>query len=171
MKIFGHCASKGYRQLTPTVCGNFDFFFYQLWGEITFLDTALEALHTGWPVIHGHVFLLPYKKWLVQCTVAYTGQVTFYKVREKHGHVYLVKLYKKIIKWLYKNWIIHAFKCNIILFFVVCLRVKKFALKFIIKKFRSYNCTLIKSLCNVEICFLIKLKFKIQDNILLHNVN
>ena len=27
------------------------------------------------------------------CTVAYTGQVTFYKVPEKHGHVYLVRLY------------------------------------------------------------------------------
>ena len=28
------------------------------------------------------------------CNVlAYTGQVTFYKVREKHGHVYLVWLY------------------------------------------------------------------------------
>ena len=28
------------------------------------------------------------------CTVALTGQVTFSKVPEKHGHVYLVGLYK-----------------------------------------------------------------------------
>ena len=26
------------------------------------------------------------------CTVAYSGQVTFYKVQEKHGHVYVVGL-------------------------------------------------------------------------------
>jgi len=31
----------------------------------------------------------------VPCTVAYTGQVTFYKVPEIHGHVYLVRLYVK----------------------------------------------------------------------------
>ena len=36
--------------------------------------------------------------WYLPCdmykgTVAYTGQVTFYKVPEKHGHVYLVGLY------------------------------------------------------------------------------
>ena len=27
------------------------------------------------------------------CTVVYTGQVTYYKVPKKHGHVYLVGLY------------------------------------------------------------------------------
>ena len=27
------------------------------------------------------------------CKVAYTGQVTFYKVPDKHGHVYLVRVY------------------------------------------------------------------------------
>ena len=27
------------------------------------------------------------------CTVEYTGQVTFYKLPEKHGHVYLFSLY------------------------------------------------------------------------------
>ena len=27
------------------------------------------------------------------CTVAYTGQVTINKVPEKHGHIYLVRLY------------------------------------------------------------------------------
>ena len=32
------------------------------------------------------------------CTVAYTGQVTFYKVREKHGHVLLVTLYLPVNK-------------------------------------------------------------------------
>ena len=36
------------------------------------------------------LYLVP---WLVPCTrvctVAYTGQVTFYKVSEQHGHVYL----------------------------------------------------------------------------------
>ena len=40
--------------------------------------------------------------YLVQCTytVAYTGQVTFYKVPEKPGHVYLVTLYvKKVSKF------------------------------------------------------------------------
>ena len=39
--------------------------------------------NTGWPVNHGRVFLVPCKKWLVQCTwVAYTGKVTAYKVPE-----------------------------------------------------------------------------------------
>ena len=31
------------------------------------------------------------------CTVKYTEQVTFYKVPEKHGHVYLVTLYLMLI--------------------------------------------------------------------------
>ena len=33
------------------------------------------------------------------CTVAYTGQVTFFKVPEKHGHVYLIGLYIPKINW------------------------------------------------------------------------
>ena len=42
---------------------------------------------TGWPVIHGRVFLVPCKKWLVHwpvygCKGAYTGQVPYYKVPE-----------------------------------------------------------------------------------------
>ena len=40
-----------------------------------------------------HVLLLPCKKRLFQCTVGYTGQVTFNKEPEKQGHVYLVRLY------------------------------------------------------------------------------
>ena len=32
------------------------------------------------------------------CTVAYTGQVTFYKVPETHSHVYLVTLYMHLFK-------------------------------------------------------------------------
>ena len=40
---------------------------------------------------HGRVFLVLFP--VYACTVAYTGQVTFYKVPEKHGHVYLVGLY------------------------------------------------------------------------------
>ena len=37
-------------------------------------------------------FLYPVKSdaIILYCTVAYTGQVTFYKVPEKHNHVYLV---------------------------------------------------------------------------------
>ena len=40
----------------------------------------------GWPVKSGRVFLVPCKKWFVQCTIANTGQATFHKVTEKHGH-------------------------------------------------------------------------------------
>ena len=39
--------------------------------------------------IHGHVFLGPFEKWLVQFTLAYNGQVTFYKVPGKNGRVYM----------------------------------------------------------------------------------
>ena len=45
----------------------------------------------GCPVIHGCVFLVPCKKWLVG--LAYTRQVTFCMVPDKHVHVYLVRLY------------------------------------------------------------------------------
>ena len=39
-------------------------------------------------------------------TVAYTGQVTFYKVPEQHGYVYLVRLYviKESNKKYWKSW-------------------------------------------------------------------
>ena len=51
--------------------------------------------NTGWPFIHGRVFLVRRKTWLVHgvryCTVAYII-VTFYNVPEQHGHVYLVGL-------------------------------------------------------------------------------
>ena len=51
---------------------------------------------TGWPVKHGCVFSGTLEKVtfpVYSCTLAYTEQVTFYKVPEIHGHVYLVPLY------------------------------------------------------------------------------
>ena len=49
---------------------------------------------TGWPILHGRVFLVPCKRWLVQCTrvyctVAYTRQLTFYKVPEKNRTIFI----------------------------------------------------------------------------------
>ena len=44
---------------------------------------------TGWPVIHGRVFMVPFRTWLVQCTLLYTLN----KVPEQHDHVYLVGFY------------------------------------------------------------------------------
>ena len=58
-----------------------------------------ESSGTVWPVKHGRVFLVLCKKWLVPSTVAYTGQVTFYKVLEKRGHAYLVGLYKESLTY------------------------------------------------------------------------
>ena len=34
---------------------------------------------TGLPVKHGRVILVPFKKWLVQCTLLYTGQIRYQK--------------------------------------------------------------------------------------------
>ena len=50
----------------------------------------IKAFPTGWPVIHGRVFLVPSKPWLVQCTLLYTLYsiehfFTFNKVPEQHG--------------------------------------------------------------------------------------
>ena len=47
------------------------------------------AEHTGWPVKHGRLFWYLVKSGfpMYACTVAYTGQVTFYKIPEKYGHV------------------------------------------------------------------------------------
>ena len=64
----------------------------------TFMIPQVRTLYTEWSVIHGRVFLVPYKKWLVQRAsvqlhIANTGQVTFYKVPEKQGHVYMAGLY------------------------------------------------------------------------------
>ena len=54
--------------------------------------------HTGWPVKHDRVFFGTLKKSGLSgvqfCTVAYTGQVTFYKGPEQKGNVYLVELYR-----------------------------------------------------------------------------
>ena len=45
-------------------------------------------IYTGWPVKHGPVFLVPNLTFQVYATVhMYNGQVTFYKVPEKHAHV------------------------------------------------------------------------------------
>ena len=55
-----------------------------------------SLLSTGWPDIHGFVFLVPCKTWLVQCTlinISVHTSVTFFKVPEHHGHVYLVGWY------------------------------------------------------------------------------
>ena len=54
--------------------------------------------YTGLPVKHISVFWYLVKKKTClgfTCTVAYTEKVTFYKVPEKYGHVYLVGLYHK----------------------------------------------------------------------------
>ena len=64
--------------------------------------------YKGWPVIHGRTFLAPCKKWLVHvygCTKAYTGQITFYKVLEKHGH-HLVGLYVPANPVFSATWIL-----------------------------------------------------------------
>ena len=52
-------------------------------------------LHTGWPVTHARVFLVPCKTWLVNCTLLYSSVhcITFYNVPEQYGHVYMVGLY------------------------------------------------------------------------------
>ena len=36
------------------------------------------------------------------CRLAYTGQVTFYKVPQQHGHVHLVGLYLRVFARLYE---------------------------------------------------------------------
>ena len=33
----------------------------------------LQSFATGWPVIHGRVFLIPWKTWLVMCTLLYSS--------------------------------------------------------------------------------------------------
>ena len=44
-----------------------------------------------WPCVSGTLYKVTCS--VYACTVAYTRQVTFYKVLEKHGHVSLVRLY------------------------------------------------------------------------------
>ena len=68
------------------------------------LHPHLQGCGLLWIIIQGDqlnmavFFLEPCFKWLVQCTAlfslrVYTGQVTFSKVPDKHGHVELVTLY------------------------------------------------------------------------------
>ena len=50
----------------------------------------ISALLTGLPVKYGRVFLVPCKKWLVQCMLLYictSASHFLYRVPEKHGHV------------------------------------------------------------------------------------
>jgi hypothetical protein len=53
---------------------------------------------TGWQVKHGHVFFGTFGKSdfsVYMCTVAYTEEVTIYKVPEKQGNVWLVTQSRK----------------------------------------------------------------------------
>ena len=60
---------------------------------------------TGWPVKHGRVFLVPCKKWLVQCTLLHTCTLdkSLLKGTRKHGHVKLVTLYITYIHYTLYN--------------------------------------------------------------------
>ena len=69
------------------------------------LDTNMNKpnimVYTGWPVIHGRLFLVPCKKWLVHCQMyaCFVESLDIkslrYKVPEIHGDVYLVGLYSR----------------------------------------------------------------------------
>ena len=72
------------------------------------------SYNTGWPVIHGRVFLVTCKKWLVKNT----RQVTFYRVPEKHGHVYLVRLV------LLFSLTIRL--CHLIFFYIISTTIDRF---------------------------------------------
>ena len=72
-----------------------EFGLSNVYGCARFAEMAAEPRYTGWQVKHGCVFGTLYKVTcqVYTCTVAYTGQVTFYKALEKHGYVKSVTLY------------------------------------------------------------------------------
>ena len=49
--------------------------------------------YTGWPVKHGRIYLVPCKKWLVQCTLLYTCTLDSLLLTRYQIHQKLVTLY------------------------------------------------------------------------------
>ena len=75
-----------------------DFIMKKFFGLISLYSRNTKYMgDTGWPVIHGRVFLVPCKTWLVKCK----QHVIFYEVPEQHGHVYLAGLYNVIKHYTY----------------------------------------------------------------------
>ena len=79
----------------PIFCeiSSIDLFLYECYEQtIPCLDSYRETSYT-WPCISGKVTFPVFAS-----KVAYTGQVTFYKVQEKHGYIFLVVLFRANLK-------------------------------------------------------------------------
>ena len=72
---------------------------YKMLSEISF-SPNLFMICTGWPVKHGRVFLVPFYKWLVHCTLLNMCPVDKSLLTVTHGHVELFTLYKNIILFI-----------------------------------------------------------------------